>query len=81
MHSVANLATLQTPLATFFPSKKRPNLIKFLRLSGRAARYWKKLTLRYFVFLQYILRYEKKKKKHDFNISVWKKKSMIGVIL
>ncbi len=61
MHSVANLATLQTPLATFFPSKKRPNLIKFLRLSGRAARYWKKLTLRYFVFLQYILRYEEKK--------------------
>ncbi len=27
MHSVANLATLQTPLATFFPSKKRPNLV------------------------------------------------------
>ncbi len=27
MHSVANLATLQTPLATFFPLKKRPNLI------------------------------------------------------
>ncbi len=25
MHSVANLATLQTILATFFPSKKRPN--------------------------------------------------------
>ncbi len=24
MHSVANLATLQTPLATFFPSKKAP---------------------------------------------------------
>ncbi len=27
MHSVANLATLQTPLATFFPSKKQPNLV------------------------------------------------------
>ncbi len=27
MHSVANLGTLQTPLATFFPSKKRPNLV------------------------------------------------------
>ncbi len=27
MHSVANLATLQTPLVTFFPSKKRPNLV------------------------------------------------------
>ncbi len=27
MHSVANLATLQTPLAIFFPSKKRPNLV------------------------------------------------------
>ncbi len=27
MHSVANFATLQTPLATFFPSKKRPNLV------------------------------------------------------
>ncbi len=27
MHSVANLATLQTPLATFFPSKKHPNLV------------------------------------------------------
>ncbi len=27
MHSVANLATLQTPLTTFFPSKKRPNLV------------------------------------------------------
>ncbi len=25
MHSVANLAALQTPLATFFPSKKCPN--------------------------------------------------------
>ncbi len=27
MHSVANLATVQTTLETFFPSKKRPNLI------------------------------------------------------
>ncbi len=27
MHSVANLGTLQTPLATFFPSKKHPNLV------------------------------------------------------
>ncbi len=27
MHCVANLATVQTPLATFFPSKKHPNLI------------------------------------------------------
>ncbi len=27
MHSVANLATLQTPLANFFPSKKCPNLV------------------------------------------------------
>ncbi len=27
MHSVANLATLQTPLATFFPSKKHPNIV------------------------------------------------------
>ncbi len=27
MHSVANLATLQTPLETFFPSKKHPNLV------------------------------------------------------
>ncbi len=27
MDSVANLGTLQTPLATFFPSKKRPNLV------------------------------------------------------
>ncbi len=27
MHSVAKLATLQTPLATFFPSKQRPNII------------------------------------------------------
>ncbi len=26
-HSVANLATLQTPLATFFPSKKHSNLV------------------------------------------------------
>ncbi len=37
MHSVANLATLQTPLATFFSSKKCPNL-KFLKLAGTAAR-------------------------------------------
>ncbi len=27
MDSVANLGTLQTPLVTFFPSKKRPNLV------------------------------------------------------
>ncbi len=27
MHSVANLATLQTPLVTFFPPKKRPILV------------------------------------------------------
>ncbi len=27
MDSVANLGTLDTPLATFFPSKKRPNLV------------------------------------------------------
>ncbi len=27
MHSVANLATLQTPLETFFPSKKHQNLV------------------------------------------------------
>ncbi len=27
MHSVTNLATMQTPLATFFPKKNRPNLI------------------------------------------------------
>ncbi len=27
MHSVANLAALQTPLATFFPTKKQLNLI------------------------------------------------------
>ncbi len=27
MHSIANLATLHTPLANFFPSKKRPNLL------------------------------------------------------
>ncbi len=37
MHSVANLATLQTPLAIFFPSKKHPNLISFLRITGTAA--------------------------------------------
>ncbi len=40
MHSVANLATLQTPLATFFPSKKRPNLISetlwYCRASARS---------------------------------------------
>ncbi len=45
----------------------------------------KKLTLRYFVFLQYILRYEeekKHKKKQMILISLFgKKKSMIGVIL
>ncbi len=35
MHSVANLATLQTPFANFFPlKKKRPNLISFLRPTG-----------------------------------------------
>ncbi len=33
MHSVAYLATLQTPLATFFPLKKCPNLV-----TGTAAR-------------------------------------------
>ncbi len=37
IHS-ANLATLQTPLATFFPSRKRPNIISFLRIAGSAAR-------------------------------------------
>ncbi len=36
MHSVANLATLQTPLATFFPSKKRPNLVSENRRYCRA---------------------------------------------
>ncbi len=40
MHSVANLATLQTPLATFFPSKKRPNLFsenhRYCRASARS---------------------------------------------
>ncbi len=37
MHSDANLATLQTPLATFFPSKKRPNLVSLsLSLSASA---------------------------------------------
>ncbi len=40
MHSVANLATLQTPLATFFPSKKRPNLVsenhRYCRASARS---------------------------------------------
>ncbi len=40
MHSVANLGTLQTPLATFFPSKKRPNLVsenhRYCRASVRS---------------------------------------------
>ncbi len=40
MHSVANLATLQTPLATFFPSKKHPNLVsenhRYCRASARS---------------------------------------------
>ncbi len=37
MHSVANLATLQTPLATFFPSKKHPNLVsEYCRTSERS---------------------------------------------
>ncbi len=40
MHSVANLSTLQTPLATFFPSKKRPNLVsenhRYCRASVRS---------------------------------------------
>ncbi len=40
MHSVANLTTLQTPLATFFPSKKRPNLVsenhRYCRASARS---------------------------------------------
>ncbi len=40
MHSVANLGTLQTPLATFFPSKKRPNLVsenhRYCRASTRS---------------------------------------------
>ncbi len=40
MHSVANLGTLQTPLATFFPSKKRPNLVsenhRYCRASARS---------------------------------------------
>ncbi len=35
MDSVANLGTLQTPLATFFPSKKAPNLV--LRITDTAA--------------------------------------------
>ncbi len=55
---------------------KQPHL-SVMPLCDRAARYWKKLTLRYLVFLQYILRYEeenKTKKTDDFNISVWKKK-------
>ncbi len=37
MHSVANLATLQTPLETFFPSKKRPNLVSVNRWYCRAS--------------------------------------------
>ncbi len=36
MHSVANLATLQTTLATFFPSKKCPNLVSENHLYCRA---------------------------------------------
>ncbi len=40
MHSVANLGTLQTPLVTFFPSKKRPNLVsenhRYCRASARS---------------------------------------------
>ncbi len=40
MHSVANLGTLQTSLATFFPSKKRPNLVsenhRYCRASARS---------------------------------------------
>ncbi len=43
----------------------------------RAARYWKKLTLRYFVFLRYILRYEYTvyffKSPDDLNSSIWEK--------
>ncbi len=31
MHSVANLATVQTPLATFFPSKNKPYWISETR--------------------------------------------------
>ncbi len=38
MHSVANLATLQTPLATFFPSKKHPNLVSENHWDCRASR-------------------------------------------
>ncbi len=37
MHSFANLATVQTPLVTFFPSKKRLNLIWSQRIAGTAA--------------------------------------------
>ncbi len=40
MHSVANLATLQTPLETFFPSKKCPNLVsenhRYCRANARS---------------------------------------------
>ncbi len=51
--------------------KKKKLLItkkkKYLNVSEHtmAARYWKKLTLRYFDFLQYILRYEEEKKNHQ----------------
>ncbi len=38
MHSVANLVTLQTPLAIFFPSKKRPNLVSETRQYCASAR-------------------------------------------
>ncbi len=38
MHSVANLATLQTRLAIFFPSKKRPNLVSETRQYRASAR-------------------------------------------
>ncbi len=37
MDSVANLGTLQTTLATFFPSKKRPNLVSENHLYCRAS--------------------------------------------
>ncbi len=38
MHSVANLVTLQTPLAIFFPSKKCPNLVSETRQYCASAR-------------------------------------------
>ncbi len=38
MDSVANLGTLQTPLATFFPSKKRPNSSENHRYCRASAR-------------------------------------------